>query len=535
MPYHQHDISVVIDNSLAFVGGIDLSLGSYEEWGFPLADPEGKLFPGRSYKNILESHLHLNVSKALEYRNVYLGFQPPFMDTRDREWAAAYDTDAWVSDRMVEPRMPTSQVQVMVDGKAALDVATSFVQRWKNGSHNCVEHAFLKRKTIWLLPVTPKWEFPESVRGLQVQLLRSMSRWSGGARLETSIYRAYLDLIEKAKTSIYIESEVFVSSLEGQTFVHNRIAQALYKRIAEAILHDEDFRVVIVLPLMPMPQDPMVDKSFANQYSQGKGILFPYSYFNARTLCQDDGKSLLERLKADFGQKVNVDKYICVLSMQTWAKSMEPNPLDPTSEELPKDVFPDGVSTQIFAGKMLIVDDRHAVFGSANINDRSMLGHRNSEMAFYLKDTELNDLSEGDDFSHKVGKHVHRFRMKMFNKLLGLRQDDYETTVDFVHSYDRLVSTASQNTEIMHNAFPLIPHSEYKTFDSFTKILEIESHPDELFLNKKTEHQTKLDKVQGTVVKFPLKFLSQEQTHFIYPDSMSYGVTSDKMIANRYT
>ena len=35
---------------------------------------------------------------------------------------------------------------------------------------------------------------------------------------------------------------------------------------------------------------------------------------------------------------------------------------------------------------------RHAVFGSANINDRSMLGHRNSEMAFYLKDTEINDV-----------------------------------------------------------------------------------------------------------------------------------------------
>ena len=34
----------------------------------------------------------------------------------------------------------------------------------------------------------------------------------------------------------------------------------------------------------------------------------------------------------------------------------------------------------------------HAVFGSANINDRSMLGHRNSEMAFYLKDTKIYDV-----------------------------------------------------------------------------------------------------------------------------------------------
>ena len=39
-----------------------------------------------------------------------------------------------------------------------------------------------------------------------------------------------------------------------------------------------------------------------------------------------------------------------------------------------------------------IINGRHAVFGSANINDRSMLGHRNSELALYLRDTETHEV-----------------------------------------------------------------------------------------------------------------------------------------------
>ncbi len=37
--------------------------------------------------------------------------------------------------------------------------------------------------------------------------------------------------------------------------------------------------------------------------------------------------------------------------------------------------------------KLLIVDDRTVLIGSANINDRSMLGLRDSEIALVSKDT----------------------------------------------------------------------------------------------------------------------------------------------------
>ena len=39
--------------------------------------------------------------------------------------------------------------------------------------------------------------------------------------------------------------------------------------------------------------------------------------------------------------------------------------------------------------KLLIVDDRRLIIGSANVNDRSLLGNRDTEMAAYVEDTEL--------------------------------------------------------------------------------------------------------------------------------------------------
>lgn len=39
--------------------------------------------------------------------------------------------------------------------------------------------------------------------------------------------------------------------------------------------------------------------------------------------------------------------------------------------------------------KLLIADDRTVIIGSANINDRSLLGHRDSEIAMLIEDVDF--------------------------------------------------------------------------------------------------------------------------------------------------
>lgn len=43
--------------------------------------------------------------------------------------------------------------------------------------------------------------------------------------------------------------------------------------------------------------------------------------------------------------------------------------------------------------KMMIVDDKYALIGSANINDRSMLGSRDSEIAVVTEDANSNSIT----------------------------------------------------------------------------------------------------------------------------------------------
>jgi phosphatidylserine/phosphatidylglycerophosphate/cardiolipin synthase-like enzyme len=50
--------------------------------------------------------------------------------------------------------------------------------------------------------------------------------------------------------------------------------------------------------------------------------------------------------------------------------------------------------------KLMIVDDRIVLMGSANINDRSQLGNRDSEIAMLVEDTEMVS-------SFMNGKEVH--------------------------------------------------------------------------------------------------------------------------------
>lgn len=63
--------------------------------------------------------------------------------------------------------------------------------------------------------------------------------------------------------------------------------------------------------------------------------------------------------------------------------------------------------------KIMIVDDRYTICGSANLNDRSMLGNRDSEVAAMVND---HDLFESTLNGQKVmvGRYANSMRKKIF-------------------------------------------------------------------------------------------------------------------------
>ncbi|KAG0296090.1 hypothetical protein BGZ98_001121, partial [Dissophora globulifera] len=88
-----------------------------------------------------------------------------------------------------------------------------------------------------------------------------------------------------------------------------------------------------------------------------------------------------------------------------------------TVEENEVDNF---VTEQLYIhSKLMIVDDRIIIIGSANINDRSQLGYRDSEIAIVIEDSEMVP-SKMNGEEYQAGKLAHALRTDLFKEHLGL-------------------------------------------------------------------------------------------------------------------
>ncbi|KAG0262982.1 hypothetical protein BG011_009480 [Mortierella polycephala] len=84
------------------------------------------------------------------------------------------------------------------------------------------------------------------------------------------------------------------------------------------------------------------------------------------------------------------------------------------------DEVDDFVTEQLYIhSKLMIVDDRIIICGSANINDRSQVGYRDSEIAMIIEDTEMVP-SFMNGVPYQVGKMAHALRTDLFKEHLGL-------------------------------------------------------------------------------------------------------------------
>ena len=225
----------------------------------------------------------------------------------------------------------------------------------------------------------------------KVQLLRSIGKWSTGTKEETSIQNCYIDSISSAKHFIYIENQFFVSSTAGPD-VSNGIATALVNRILQAHTAGEEFRVLVLIPLHP-------NGDFAAAKKSQVVMHFEYATINR------GAASMFEQLRRR-APGIPISKYLGFHSLRNWGV-----------------INNKVVSDQVYVhDKVMIVDDRVAIIGSANINDRSMLGERDSELAIRIEDTlHCNTTMGGQPFT--VGFMPHTLRVRLMRSHMGESED----------------------------------------------------------------------------------------------------------------
>ncbi|KAG2462471.1 PLD1 Phospholipase, partial [Polypterus senegalus] len=158
--------------------------------------------------------------------------------------------------------------------------------------------------------------------------------------------------------------------------------------------------------------------------------------------------------------------------------------------------------------KMLIADDNTVIIGSANINDRSMLGKRDSEMAVLIEDTQkIPSVMDGEEYL--AGKLALELRLECFKLILGGFTDPSIDVTDPIS--DRFfkevwVATAARNATIFEKVFRCLPSDQVRNND------ELRDFITKVGLEKEDPAKAleELKKIRGFLVQFPLYFLAEQ-------------------------
>ncbi|KAJ7543194.1 hypothetical protein O6H91_09G029300 [Diphasiastrum complanatum] len=322
------------------------------------------------------------------------------------------------------PREPWHDIHSRLEGPIAWDVLHNFEQRWlKQVSRPDLLLPIQEMRTI----VPPTEVIGENdLDTWHVQLFRSIDAGAaagfptepeaaGAAGLvsgkdniiDRSIQDAYIHAIRRAKNFIYIENQYFLGSsfawdTSRDAGALHMIPMELALKIVSKIEAGERFAVYIVVPMWPegIPESGQV---LAILDWMRKTMEMMY-------------KTIAQALKAKQLDHESPKDYLSFYCLGNRETRLGGEYLAPESPAPGTDyrAFQDSRRFMIYVhSKMMIVDDEYIIVGSANINQRSMDGARDTEIAMgaYQPYHTVSDLSPRGD--------VHGFRMALWFEHLG--------------------------------------------------------------------------------------------------------------------
>ncbi|KAI8980525.1 hypothetical protein BDB01DRAFT_836742 [Pilobolus umbonatus] len=620
--WSHHEKFVVVDNRIAFLGGIDLCFGRWDTHAHPLADFHGddfenELFPGQDYS-----------------------------DARVRDFENVQNWDMRLIDKTIIPRMPWHDISLCVIGAPVLDVTRHFCERWNFIKH---DKAKTKDNIPYLQPplggMGRQERFLEEeaeehhylknrhrnrtagITGtMRAQVLRSSSKWSLGIETEHSIQNAYTATILQAQHYIYIENQFFITATDNKetNFLKNQIGNAILKRIIRAHEEHEKFKVIVVMPLMPAfpadlstkaaatarlvmhyqyisicrGEDSIIEKLKANGIDPNEYIRFyslrsydrinrskleemlaqaaGYTSLADLQLANTEGTGVAQMIRhagdpdfvrgteGEFDVEAEVeygrvseqperdysfsnedsiaedsiaDNALLGGDLQNEPWVMDTKTFKPRDAAAQREEASDYVTEELYIHcKLLIADDKIVIMGSANLNDRSQCGDRDSEIALIVEDKDLIP-SKMDGRYYEASRFAAVMRRNLWKEHLGLLHNlpaDEVTDdmlplpvpqIDTIYSdEDALVmdplgeetlamwnEIANTNTTAFREVFHCVPDDtvtnwdQYKEFHPNPEIIDVgHVHDPNMPVEEIREH---LGKIRGHLVEFPYDFL----------------------------
>lgn len=321
----------------------------------------------------------------------------------------------------VGPRLPWQDIHAKIEGPAARDVMINFVERW--GKERPLNSRLLMQDVR--LPdydFSPLSHLPDS-EAWNVQVFRSITSDAArfqlenetsfttkkGRSVDNSIARAYTAAIRRAERFIYVENQYFMGSAYGwlddqDVHCYNVIPMEITQKICESIDAGRRFTVYIVIPLHPegIPTDNAIQEML---HWQKRTMHMMYSRI-AHAL----------HIK---GIKAHPTEYLMFFCLGKKERTCDVPTADLAHPPMASRAAKLRKSRRLMIyvhSKLMIVDDSYILTGSANINQRSLDGDRDSELAIgaYQPHRRGGGCSSGGG-----GGEVFLFRMSLFREHLS--------------------------------------------------------------------------------------------------------------------
>ncbi|XP_042400198.1 phospholipase D delta-like [Zingiber officinale] len=393
----------------AFIGGLDLCDGRYDT-------PEHRLFAD------LDSVFHKDIHN------------PTFQGNNNQG-----------------PRQPWHDLHCKVEGPAAHDILTNFEQRWRKATKwrdfklRKVTHwnddALIKIERIsWILSPSAyqsgsQTSTENDPENWHVQIFRSIDSGSvkgfpkvvqqaeamnlvcaKNLKIDKSIHTAYVKAIRAAQHFIYIENQYFIGSSYfwpsyKNAGADNLIPMELTLKIVSKIKAKERFAVYVVVPMWPegIPTSGAVQEIL---FWQGQTISMMYKVI---------GDALKEAGLSETKHPQDYLNFYCLGKCEPLLQQTQSS--NTSQENAPQRLSQKFRRFMIYVhSKGMIVDDEAVIIGSANINQRSMEGSRDTEIAMGAYQPHYSWAAR---HGHPRGQ-VYGYRMSLWAEHMGVVSDCFQ-------------------------------------------------------------------------------------------------------------
>lgn len=368
--YSHHQKMTIVDTGphdrrtiTSFIGGLDLTGGRWDT-------PSHTLF-----SSLEREHKH---------------------DFRNKSWPYAPDSGG--------PRQPWHDWHCKIEGHAAYDVLKNFEQRWNKATRKHDDELLDINKLERLLDPSNRaplsgdptlavtndhdadtWQVQifrsidsGSVKGFPVtaeEVTKQCLVWGKSVAIDISIQMAYIKAIRSAQHFLYIENQYFLGSSYNwpdykTAGANHLIPMEIALKICSKIREGKRFSVYIVIPMWPegVPDSSPVQEIL---YFQTQTMKMMYSMIAGAL--RDCGLS--------YRKPTDYLNFYCLGNRET-KKHGEPEPRNPPDRNSKQGKSQRNRRMMIYVhSKGMIVDDEYVISGSANINQRSMDGSRDTEIA----------------------------------------------------------------------------------------------------------------------------------------------------------